>query len=242
MSIENIIINRPEINIYCDESCHLENDLHKSMVIGGISCPITKIRDITNKIKLLKERYNIPRYQEIKWTKISPSKKDFYIELRNLFVKENSLRFRAIKIVDKKQLNHEKFKQTHNDWYYKIYYDMLKHILQPHKNYNIYIDIKDTIGSQKVLKLKEILKYKKQNENLDILKIQEIRSYESELLQLADILIGAVGYYDRIKILSKYSRIKEKICKLIEENLFIDFDKKSRFVDEKFNLFLWEGK
>ena len=232
---------RSEVNIYCDESCHLERDIHKSMIIGGISCPIGKIRDITQKIKQLKEKHGLPRNREIKWIKISPAKQDFYKELIDLFTKESSLRFRAIKVVDKNQLNHAKFNQTHNDWYYKIYYDMLKHILQPHKNYNIYIDIKDTIGCEKICKLKEILEYKKHGENLDILKIQQIRSNESELLQLADVLIGAVGYYDRIKQ-DNYSKAKKEICKLIEENLSIDFNRKSRFTDEKFNLFLWEGQ
>ena len=37
----------PVINIYCDESCHLENDKHTSMVLGGVSCPISKVRDIS---------------------------------------------------------------------------------------------------------------------------------------------------------------------------------------------------
>ena len=237
-----IMMNRPQINIYCDESCHLENDLHKSMVIGGISCPIGKIRDITYKIKQLKEKYGISRFQEIKWIKISPAKDKFYKELVNFFIEENSLRFRGIKIVNKNQLNHKKFKQTHNDWYYKIYYDMLKHILKPHKNYNIYIDIKDSIGSEKICKLKKILEHKKKYENLDILKIQQIRSNESDLLQLADILIGAVGYYDRIEKNKEYSKTKEEICRLIEKKLSINFNKKSRFTDEKFNLFLWEGQ
>lgn len=26
-------------NIYCDESCHLEHDRQKAMVLGGIWCP-----------------------------------------------------------------------------------------------------------------------------------------------------------------------------------------------------------
>ena len=47
----------PVINIYCDESCHLENDKHTSMVLGGVSCPISKVRDISVKIKELKEKY-----------------------------------------------------------------------------------------------------------------------------------------------------------------------------------------
>ena len=235
-------MERPIVNIYCDESCHLENDHHKSMVIGGVSCPIGKIRDITSKIKQLKEKHGLPRNREIKWTKISPAKQDYYFDLIDLFKKEDSLRFRAIKIFDKKQLNHEKYNQTHNDWYYKMYYDMLKHVLQPHKNYNIYIDIKDTIGCEKVCKLGEILQHKKQKENLDILKIQQIRSHESELLQLADILIGAIGYRDRIIKIDNPSQIKLTLCDKIENDLSVRFNTSSRCADEKFNLFVWKGQ
>ena len=236
-------MERPVINIYCDESCHLENDNHKSMVIGGISCPISKVRDITSKIKLLKEAHNLPRKREFKWTKVSPAKEKFYNELVDLFIKEDCLRFRAIKVADKTQLNHKKFNQTHNDWYYKIYYDMLKHVLQPHKNYNIYIDIKDTIGCQKICKLQEILQYKTRNDAVGIQKIQQIRSYESEILQLADVLIGAVGYKDRLDELTnkKTSSVKLSLCNKIENELSVNFTKNSRFVDEKFNLLIWEG-
>ena len=71
----------PVINIYCDESCHLENDKHTSMVLGGVSCPISKVRDISVKIKELKEKYGMPKYREIKWVKVSQGKADFYHEL-----------------------------------------------------------------------------------------------------------------------------------------------------------------
>lgn len=232
-------MENPTINIYCDESCHLENDHHKSMVIGGISCPINKVRDISLKIRHLKEKHNMNRKMEIKWTKISPAKYDFYSNLIDLFVSEECLRFRAIKIADKKQLNHQKFHQTHNEWYYKMYYDMLRHILQPYKNYKIYVDIKDTIGCEKVCKLKDILQYTNKNKAIDV---QQIRSHESELLQLADVLIGAVGYKDRINEINvSPSQTKIKLCEKIEQTLSVSFEKNSRYSDQKFNLFLWEG-
>lgn len=234
-------MERPIINIYCDESCHLENDKHKSMVIGGISCPISKVRDITSKIKVKKEKFGIPRNQEVKWTKISPAKKDFYLDLVDLFINEECLRFRVVKVQDKSVLRHEKYHQTHNDWYYKMYYTMLTHILKPQKDYNIYIDIKDTIGCEKIRKLQEILEHKKQRDALDIRRIQQIRSHESELLQLADILIGAVGYKDRLSEIEKPNLVKSLLCEKIEKTLSVDFGQKSRFSDEKFNLLIWEG-
>lgn len=53
-------------------------------------------------------------------------------------------------VPDKRILNHEAFNQTHDDFYYKTYFNMLKTILEPGKEYAIYIDIKDTRSQQKV--------------------------------------------------------------------------------------------
>ena len=32
-------------NVYCDESCHLENDHQKVMVLGAVWCPFDKTRE-----------------------------------------------------------------------------------------------------------------------------------------------------------------------------------------------------
>ena len=42
------------LNIYCDESCHLENDHQKVMAIAGIACPDYAKRSIYRDIKLIK--------------------------------------------------------------------------------------------------------------------------------------------------------------------------------------------
>lgn len=68
-------------NVYCDESCHLENDNHKSMVIGGLYCPIDKVKIINERISEIKRRYELPFYREFKWTKISKAKDSFYLPI-----------------------------------------------------------------------------------------------------------------------------------------------------------------
>lgn len=229
------------MNVYCDESCHLERDGHKSMVLGGIYCPINRVSDICNKIRDLKEKYNLPRRREVKWVKISNSKKEFYIELVEFFLKDEYLKFRALKIPNKSCLRHNDFNQTHDQWYYKMYYDMLKQIIRPYTHYNVYIDIKDTLGNDKILELKEFLKINSFNkECVEIKKVQRIRSYESELLQLADIFIGMVGYEDRMSI-NNYNEVKLDICSLVKDKLGIDFSKTSNYSNSKFNLLVWEG-
>ncbi|MCM2535177.1 DUF3800 domain-containing protein [Neobacillus pocheonensis] len=53
-------------NIYCDESCHLENDRQKAMVIGSIKVPRSLLKDISEDIKRIKERHGINRHAETK--------------------------------------------------------------------------------------------------------------------------------------------------------------------------------
>ncbi len=41
------------INIYCDESCHLENDPHRVMVLGAVWCPAERARKIAEDLGAL---------------------------------------------------------------------------------------------------------------------------------------------------------------------------------------------
>ena len=227
-------------NVYCDESCHLENDNHKSMVIGGLYCPIDKVKIINRRISEIKRRYGLPLYREFKWTKISKAKDSFYFELVDYFINNEDLKFRAIKIPDKSKLKHRDFNQTHDDWYYKMYYDMLKHILNSYNYYNIYIDIKDTRGGVKIEKLKKILEYKIKNNCIN--KIQQIRSYESNILQLSDLLIGSIGYEDRITDFGSNNSTKLEICKRLRNELNVNFTSNTSYNAQKFNLLVWECK
>lgn len=63
------------LNIYCDESCHLRltDNNQEVMAIGGITCNKDNVKEINEKIRILKRDYGINK-AEIKWTKISNSK------------------------------------------------------------------------------------------------------------------------------------------------------------------------
>ncbi|GAI36440.1 unnamed protein product, partial [marine sediment metagenome] len=72
-------------NVYCDESCHLENDRQKGMVLGAVWCPLEKTRDISKNIHGIKTRNGLNPKFEIKWAKVSPAKIEFYRDLIKYF-------------------------------------------------------------------------------------------------------------------------------------------------------------
>ena len=227
------------INIYCDESCHLEHDNQKSMVIGGIWCPVNKRKEITNDIFKIKEKHCIPKYAEIKWVKVSKSKEAYFKELVKYFFYNDDLHFRAVVVTDKNKLNHSKYNQTHDEWYYKIYFDMLKTIIDPREKYNIYLDIKDTRSADKVIELRDVLSNNMYDFNYKIIqKIQNVRSEDCVILQLADLLIGALGYFHREK---NTNTAKINIVNLIKELSGYSLERNTLYKEEKFNLLIWQG-
>ena len=186
-------------NVYCDETCHLEHDGINDMVIGAVWCPQNKLREINQRIKEIKARNGISPSTELKWTKVSPAKVQAYKDIIDYFFDDDDLHFRAIIIPDKSKLNHAAFHQTHDEWYYKMYFDMLKVILSPKDRYEIYIDIKDTNSYRKAQKLKEVCSNSMYDFSQSVIqRLQPVRSDEIQIMQLVDLLIGAVGYQNRV--------------------------------------------
>lgn len=69
---------RKTFNLYCDESCHIENDHKKYMFLGSTSVPYNQVKLHTNNINQLKKKHSF--YAEIKWSKVSNSKLQFYLQ------------------------------------------------------------------------------------------------------------------------------------------------------------------
>ena len=226
-------------NIYCDESCHLENDHHNVMVLGAVTCPLEKCRKISIRIREIKNKHKLKKGFEIKWTKVSPAKVSFYREILDYFFDRDDLQFRALIIPDKTKLNHEKFGQDHNTWYYKMYFDMLKVIFEPDGRYRIYLDIKDTCGAVKIAKLHDVLCNNIYDFSKKIIeRIQLVRSEEIEILQLADLLIGAISYVNRG--LSGNSA-KVALVSRMKEHSGYSLIKTTLLREKKVNLFRWDA-
>ncbi len=230
-------------NIYCDESCHLQNDGNDIMVLGGISLPFYIKQDVFKDIRDIKTKHGLSPWFEIKWTKVSNSKIDFYLELIDYFFKSEKLYFRGVVATNKKSLNHEKYNDgSYDSWYYKMYFLLLGLMIEPSDRYRIFIDIKDTKGGPKVKKLREVLCNNIYDFKQEVIKdVSQISSNESEVMQLTDLFIGALSYYHRKDYLNKgANKGKVKIIDVLSKEYNIDISKTTDRYERKFNVFIWE--
>lgn len=228
-----------EYNVYCDESCHLITNDSKYMFIGAVYCPKDKVKKINEYIKHLKENYNLSNKIELKWNKVDKKTEKLYIDVINYFFNQDYLKFRVI-VINKTILDHNRFNQTENDFYHKAYYEMLKYIISPENSYNIYPDIKDTNSYYYLQIMMHFLRKSIDDNNYQtIKKVQPIKSYEAPILQINDILIGALSYhYRNLNTNNSKLKIIEEIKKLYSGPL----DQTSFYNNTKFNIFVWKSR
>ena len=226
------------INIYCDETAHLERDGLRWMVLGAVWCPAGKVRESAARVKEIRIRHGLPSDFEIKWTKASPSKLMFYRDVLDYFFDDDDLCYRGV-VIDKSQLNHTAFDQDHDDWYYKMWFILLEQILHPQARHRIYIDIKDTRSQKKVVKLQEVLcnsRYDFARELVE--RIQQVRSHEVCHIQLADLLSGAVAGANRGDLRSP---AKLALIRRMQNRSRLSLRKTTLAQARKVNLLHWQG-
>jgi len=202
------------------------------MLLGCVSSAYNQVRRHTERIKNIKVKHNF--YGEIKWSNVSTSQYKFYKELLEYFF-DTDLRYRAV-IVDKPMVNIEDYNGDYDTFYYKMYYYMLNHNKNSLYSYNVYLDIKDTLSANKVNKLNGIL-----NTEYGVFRnVQNIHSRESLLMQIADLITGALAY--NLNISDKRVRAKVDLIKLLEKHAFNGLTRNSDYSDKKLNLFFIELK
>ena len=226
-------------NVYCDESCHMEHDRQRVMVLGAVWCPLERTRAIAERLREIKMRHCMKTDFELKWTKVSPGLWQLYSDILDYFFDDDDLHFRALIVPDKAKLDHAAFQQTHDEWYYKMYFDMLKVILSPDARYRIYLDIKDTRGADKVRKLHEILCNSRYDFSRQIIEcVQILRSHQVEQLQLADLLIGIISYVNR-GLMS--SSAKLRLVERMRKRSGYDLTRTTLMRESKVNIFRWNA-
>jgi len=223
-----------EYKIFCDESNHLLSDKSDLMVNGAICAPANKVESYNRFIKYLRHKYDY--HYELKWTKLFSHNLAFYKELIDFFV-ESDMQFKATLVLHKSRHRHLQYGYDHEKFYYIAFYYTLRDFIDSNafSHYKVYLDYKDTKSSEKIKTLKEVLEHKGLSTNS--VDIYVINSKESQIMQLCDLFIGAIGYRNRTDI-KKDSKIKKDIIDyMLEKRLQLHFTARD---EEKFNVFKWD--
>ncbi|MGB4438437.1 MAG: DUF3800 domain-containing protein [Sedimentibacter sp.] len=209
-------------DLYCDESRQdlivkktSINKNNRYICIGGIMMPTENRETIKEDIKSLKRKYEV--YGELKWGNVSENKIDFYLELIDLFFNhEREINFRTV-IIDAVEIDNDTFNESdHELGYYKFYYQLLYHWINRKDTYFIFTDYKTNKDKSRLKLLKDVLNRACNSPCAEI--IQAINSKESLILQLQNVLMGAVGYKYNYGTAGK-SSAKQAVVNRIEEHL-----------------------
>lgn len=217
-------------NLYCDESTHLIHDGHPYMLLSYISIAYPQIRLAKEEIKAIKRKFNYT--EELKWTNVHSATYKVYAELVDWFFM-NDLEFRTV-VVDKSQIDEQRADYSFNDFYFRMYFQLLHTKVDFQNRYNVFLDIKDTCSGEKLEKLKKIMSY-----NSSIGTLQFIPSRESVFIQLADVLMGAINYNLRIQKGDVKGNViaKLKLIEKIKRHSNISLNTTPPLSRNKFNLF-----
>ncbi|MCI2110893.1 MAG: DUF3800 domain-containing protein [Bacilli bacterium] len=246
-----------DINVYCDESCHLPNDSSKVMVLGAVFCLERYRDDIFNSIHKIKDEFHFSK-KEMKWSKISSRTSSMYKRIIDYFFETASISFRGVVIRNKNDLkfiDHSPSTSadvgfssdgrpfvlsTWNEWYYKMYYILLANIVSHISGtYSIFLDRKDTNGKEKIEKLKTIMGRALHDDDR-IERITEVDSNRNDLIQLADFFCGLLTYHHRgLDRKPNASKAKKELVAYLEKKTNIN--RSVSLSNMKFNLFFWTG-
>jgi len=205
-----------KFEVYCDEA-HPDvltstNPHVRYLMIGGVWIPAKDRQSLKQDIYIIREKHQV--WGEIKWTKVSPSKQGFYLELIDLFFQQENVSFRCI-AVDRDQVNMELNENDSELGFYKFYYQLLHHWIFSQNEYSIFCDMKSNRDPKRLPVLMQCLT--RANPGSIINNIQSLPSKEVVLIQLCDLLLGAAS--GRLNATITPSSSKSKVVDRIETAL-----------------------
>lgn len=228
-----------QYTFYVDESCHLEHDGFPVMCVGYIKVPDEKIAEYKDAIKQIKRKHHL--LQEIKWNTVSYTHLPLYKEIIDYFF-SSRMEFRCILVTYKDRLDKKAFMNGDPDnFYYKMIYNLL---YSPYTNkydgtqeYKVFLDLKDTRGRERLDKIQTVFQNNLGGES-PFAHMQHIQSYESQFIQLADLLIGAIAYSARgLSQKAGASRCKTALVDYLEQQSGYTLNEGSEPGEQKFNIF-----
>ena len=185
------------LEAFVDESCHTQ---HRYLVLGGIACEKTDVVDCERRFGLVRKTHNM--FGEVKWTKISNAKSSAYIALLDAFfnmMDEGKLSFHCL-IADTSTFNNRKYNAGSREiGFNKLIYQLLLKFGRLYGDaYRMYVYLDGRTTRASLIELRTIV-------NHGLAKRWDVRGWpvrrldfrdstSSDLFQLNDVLIGAIGH------------------------------------------------
>jgi len=185
---------------------------------------------------LLRAKWNTQG--EVGWKRVSKNREGFYLALLDWFISNDELQFRCL-VADKQSLHHDIHSGGDSELgFYKLYYQLLVHWLTPECSYRLYLDWQQNRQKDRFSELRRILGLKLSS-RLQIVSLEPAESNELELMQLTDLLSGAVGYVWNQRDLSpNASKMKVKLARHLASSLgWPDLLYSTSPDEQKFNIF-----
>jgi len=194
------------LDIYVDETC--QNN-HRYMVLGGVALRSRFAGELAAHFEAEKVRLGIS--QELKWTKVSRARLSAYEQIVDeyfRFARARQVKFHSV-VVDTWKLDHARFSGGDEETgFSKFIYQLLvsdfgRRYAADHR-IQVYLDFRAIKDSQARL---DELKLAMNNginarwgvDTRPYRRVQFRKSRETTLLQVADILLGAVGFHKNQK-------------------------------------------
>jgi len=225
-----------KFEVYCDESrpdlLSSQKPQARYMVIGSLWLKTEDRERFKSAIHQLRNTHKVGG--EFKWQKVSPSRIEFYRELANWFYEQGeALRFRCI-AVEREKVDLVRYHENDQELgFYKFYYQMLHHWIMDFNEYAVFCDFKSNRKRDRLRVLQRCLDLSSLSSRVS--NVQAIRSDESVLLQLTDVLTGVASA--RLNDSLAVDSAKSQVVTHLEQHLGrqIRHTLKS---EEKFNVFV----
>jgi len=184
-------MEKTRYSLYCDES-----NIHNAryMLIGGLWIPQQYEMELRESLTKVRQKFSMTA--EFKWTKVSQSKLAGYYEWVDCFFRSKPIGFRSI-VIDTSLLDYRTFHKNDQELgFYKFYYQLVSRNIKPESLYWLYTDERNNRKKNRLEVLKIVTnRYWMKLANVEPLRsVEPRRSHEEDLLQLADVLLGALGY------------------------------------------------
>ncbi len=234
------------IEVYCDESL----DRGGYDLIGGLWLTPPNAQRLRRVIRGVRDRFN-HRY-EFKWTKattadLSPAYRELAQKLADQILAGRT-RFNCI-VLPRQLIDYDTFHEGDRELgYYKFIHLLIRKRIEAGETYVVTLDRRTTRVENRLRDLRDVLNYcGRKDYGLAYDCCREVRarpSKEDDLLQAADVLLGAVGFHYAGGHLDQGSSLAKKILADRFAKAFgkPDLAFQSPPWEARFNIWLWQPR